>query len=147
MNRKHSEVDGGLFCFLYLRLAANRLCTHSRNDLPRSFVLALVALVLASFLALTFGILIAGVRRLEPSPQHAPSVGSGTERQTGRLPMVRLWKAMIVVLIISLFTGLIKAKEFPAWEILVAVGLNLAMTAMLIWAVIQLRKTIKRGVR
>lgn len=64
-------------------------------------------------------------------------------RSKQRMFFIRLYKGVIALLVVALVTGLSKAKYFPWWATLVAVALNLGMTASFIWALRRLQKSDK----
>jgi hypothetical protein len=105
---------------------------------PRGFGTACGLLIGASYLVAVLGM----VKGAAQSPVAAVApLDPATRKQ--RTMAIKVWKGMIVLLVLGLVTGVGKARDFPVWEMGVIVAMNLTMTTSLIWVVVRLQRSLK----
>jgi len=83
------------------------------------------------------------LRKLVFSPRASrtfEAVASPEIEQTGRKRTIRNLKFMVAVLVLLLLNGLRYVGSFPLWMLLVAITINLLLTASLIRIILQLQK-------
>lgn len=131
---------GIVFVACFLSVALLLVHEYSVGYLsPRGFGVAGGLLIGASFLVAVFGMVKGAAQSLEATA--AAPLDPATRKQ--RTFAIQVWKLIIALLVLGLVSGLSKARDFPVWETLVLVAMNLAMTASLIWVVVRLQRSLK----
>jgi hypothetical protein len=105
--------------------------------------------VLPIFLVAAYGLTVVFVgvafRRTRTAQSRTVPIGGPFDPATRkqRLFAVRAGKMWVVLLVFALVAGLTRANAFPLWETLVAVAINLSITATIISVVVRLQKSLK----